>query len=313
MKSLTLFKPTKHIQLGHLYEHLYCDRIVEYLFDKGVFASVDYMLDGRMYHGGVMTIEFVAYSQIAIDCLNELPCLSITISEDSIRNGQHQLESEFQENFGYTSIETVAQGLRTIHETAWVTFDELDTIDLNDVRRQTKPFYVTSERMKSTHPLFINFRLGSDFIRDHRDLLPLANRLFSIIGLNTQFYLTRAMGLYFDDEIMRYDKKSLTYQLKFKTYSDFTLREEELSGAIAYVTSQLQSKEALTRLLDQLSSIPPSQEYWVGPPIQWLYESSLQVVGAEGWKRVSTEPNLQKILQNIHIESQSGRQKTPLS
>lgn len=312
MKSLTLFKPTKHIQLGHLYEHIYCDRVIEYLFDQNVFASVDYVLNGKMYHGGVMVIEFVAYSDKAVECIKELAPLDLTINEDVMLNAWNQVESEKQELFGHSGFDNILAGLKELDSISWEAFDKLDVIDLNDVRRQTKPFYISSDKMKPTKPFVIDLYLDPATIRDKRELLPLANQMLSLVGINTQYFLTREMGIYFDDESVHYDKKSMVYRLKFKTYPEFDFTDKYLNDAFMYVTAQLYKGNAFKRLCEELQSIPPSLEYWVGPPIGWVYESSLQVVGARGWKRLATEENVRELLYAIHMEAKFGKRRISL-
>lgn len=306
MKSLTLFKPTRHIQLGHLYEHIYCDRVVEYLFDKNVFASVDYVLDGKMYHGGIMVIEFAAYTKEAEEYINDLASLSLTIDEDIMLNAWNQVESEKQEPFGHSGYDNIIAGLKELDSTPWQTFDELDVIDLNDLRRRAKPFYISSEKIKPTKRLTINFFIQDVSSHKKRELLPLANRVLGVIGTNLQYFLTREAGIHFDDESIHYDKKTLTYHLTFKTYPGFEFNDKELRDSVTYVLSNLHEGGAFRRLCSELKAIPTSAEYWLAPPIQWLYESTYQVVGQKGWRRLATEENVREVLYDIQVEAKFG-------
>lgn len=312
MKSLTLFKQTKHIQLGHMYEHIFCDRVVEYLFDKNVYASVDYTLDGKMYHGGVMVIEFAAYTKEAEAYINDLISLPLTINEGVMLNAWNQVESEKQWLFGHSGFDAILSGLKKLEAMPWQTFEELDVIDVNDLRRQAKPFYVATDKVKSTKPLVIDFFLDDATIRDKRALLPLANRLFGVIGTNLQFFLTRETGIFFDDESIHYDKKSMIYRLTFKTYPGFDFTDEYLRDSIVYVIKELHKGGAFSRLCRDLRSITPSTDYWSAPPIQWVYESTYQVVGLKGWKRLATEKNVRDLLYGIHVEAKFGKRRIGL-
>jgi len=309
MKSITLFKPTKHIQLGHLYEHIFCDRVVEYLFDKNVFASVDYVLDGKMYHGGIMVIEFAAYTKDAEILLGEIESLRLAINEEVMLNAWNQVESEKQELFGHTGFDHIIAGLKELDAIPWQTFETLNVIDVNDLRRQTKPFYISSNKMKPTKKLMIDFFVQDTFNHSKRELLPLANRVLAVIGMNLQYFLTREAGIYFDDESTHYDKKTLTYRLLFKTYPDFEFSDAQLHDSVAYILDKLRSGGAFQRLCNELKTIAPFTEYWMAPPIQWLYESTYQVVGQKGWRRLATEENVREVLYSIQVEARFGRRR----
>jgi hypothetical protein len=259
-----------------------------------------------MYHGGIIVVEFAAFTQEAENAIKDLLTLRLTINEDTMLNAWNQVESEKQEPFGHSGFETIIAELKELDNLSWQTFDKLDVINLNDVRRQSKPFYISTGKLKRTKSLFIDFYLDTTTVQKKQQLLPLANRLLSVIGLNTQYFLTREMGIYFDDEIMHYDKKSLTYRLKFKTYPELEFSDDELGDAISYVIKELYEGGAFERLCTELQSIPQSLEYWIGPSINWVYDSSYQVVGAKGWKRLATEDNVRELLYGIHVNARFG-------
>ena len=104
----------------------------------------------------------------------------------------------------------------------------------------------------------------------------------------------------------------MSYRLKFKTYPGFDIEDEELLHALHYVVLELGKHGAFRRLCNDLQSIQDSMEYWSGPPIQWLYESSYQVVGKIGWKRIATEDNVKQILDVTYSKAKFGNRKIKL-
>lgn len=304
MKSITLFKKTPNIQLGHLYEHIFCDVITKYLFDKGVFASIDYILDAKTYHGGIIVIELACYTAQAMQHIDKIKSLKPAMSEEILNTAWDQLESEKQMLFGHSGSEMILKGLRELDEKQWSTFDELDVIDVNDLRRQNNPFYISNDKLKRTKQLTIEFYLENNAL--NREILPLANRIIEAIGANLQYLLTRELGIYCNDELSRYTKPKLSYQLKFSTFPDFKMNENELRESIHHTVSELKKHDGFERLCIDLASIPNYREYWMGPSIQRVYESSYQAVGAVGWKRIATKHNIDTILEHLHAKVKFG-------
>lgn len=259
-----------------------------------------------------MVIEFAAFTQQAEDTIKDLPTLKLTINEDVMLNAWNQVESEKQELFGHSGFDKIIAGLKELDITPWQTFDQLDIIDVNDVRRQAKPFYISTDRMKPTKKLTIDFFIQDASTPATRPLLPLANRVLGVIGTNLQYFLTREAGIYFDDESIEYDKKLLTYRLTFKTYPEFEFTDKELRNSVTYVLDRLHKGGAFQRLCDQLGSPTPSMEYWLSPSIQWVYESTYQVLGSKGWKRIATEKNVKALLYDIQVEAKFGNQRISL-
>lgn len=75
MLNKIIVKQSKCIQLGHLYEHIFCDHLETFLHNQGVFQYVDYTLSGKTYHGGLIYIEVVFYNEHSaqyIDTINNL-------------------------------------------------------------------------------------------------------------------------------------------------------------------------------------------------------------------------------------------------
>lgn len=253
------------------------------------------------YHGGIITIEFVAYTEHAQRYIQAIESFNPPINKDTMDTAIDQVESEKQMALGYSNLDEVLKGLRELGELPWLKFDKLDVIDTSAFRRQTAPVYLSTNKLVSTKKVIIEFSLTID--DSTRNLLPLANRVFSLVGTNLQFFLTRELGIYFDNESIHYNKKQLTYRLVFKTYPDFSVESHELSDSITYVTATLNQADAFKRLCGELASIPRNGEYWASPPIEWIYKSTMQIVGTEGWQRIATEANCIQILHKMQVET----------
>lgn len=299
MKSIILIKQSKNVQLGHLYEHIFCDQVVEHLFDKGIFASVDYLLVGKTYHSGIVVVEFVAYTDVALPYINHVRNFCIDISEDYISTGLNQIEAEEQYYLGYSEFNDIKNGLQLLEASHWQSFSELGIIDTRTWRRSLKTLYISSEALDSTSTILVTLSVNSSEFKKRPELLALIDRVLSVVGINLQLFLSRETGIYCSDESSAYKNANVVYTLAFKTYPGFTLSQKELSDALNYIVNTLYSAKAFDRLCKSLTSIPPSQEYWNAPSVEWIYKSSLQIVGAHGWKRVAKADNIALILRHI--------------
>lgn len=95
MKRIQLTKHTRHVQAGHVYEHIYAKRLSAYLQDAGLFSFLDYDIEAKTFYTGVVYIAITAYSARAIDALKDLKQLDETrITSDEIDGAIIQIFAE---------------------------------------------------------------------------------------------------------------------------------------------------------------------------------------------------------------------------
>jgi hypothetical protein len=100
MHRLILVKPSKYIQLAHLYEHMYCARVAAFLREHGLYARLDYWLTGKTYYNGAIFIVLDLYTPKAVALAKQLPGLPIHLDTAAISAASSQILAEEERPIG---------------------------------------------------------------------------------------------------------------------------------------------------------------------------------------------------------------------
>ena len=114
MKRLALVKTSPEIQLGHLYEHIFCAHIHTLMRQHHLFPRLDYSVDGTTYYGGIVHVDVELYTNAAIALTDQIIPLDITLNETTIFTATKQLLAEKEEPFdsaGYDNVKAIARGV----------------------------------------------------------------------------------------------------------------------------------------------------------------------------------------------------------
>jgi hypothetical protein len=94
MKKRYLYKLTPNVQVGHLYEHLYCHQLAQTFRQKGLFAYVDYSINGKTFYDGYVEIEVTFHNKHSLRYEALVDQLHILVNEDTISGGLLQIMAE---------------------------------------------------------------------------------------------------------------------------------------------------------------------------------------------------------------------------
>ena len=125
MKRLILTKQSLTIQTAHLYEHLFCMHITTFFDKNALFPQLDYSLNGKTYHGGIIVVDIELYTFAAIKIASQIAGLEIDINETTLKTALSQILAENEEYIESTGYEQIANALTDIQRQPWQDIDAM--------------------------------------------------------------------------------------------------------------------------------------------------------------------------------------------
>lgn len=119
MKQLTLIKPTAHIQIGHLYEHLYCIALQEFFRRHHLYAYLDYSIDAKTFDDGYIQLEVDLYTERAGELEQAIYSLPLSLTPDEIDGALLQISAEKEVDIKYLDTNIVDRALLDLHRLPW--------------------------------------------------------------------------------------------------------------------------------------------------------------------------------------------------
>lgn len=299
------------IQLGHLYEHIFCMHMSKFFREHGLFPYLDYSLDGKTYHGGVIVVDIELYSDKAIELSTELPEASTTFNKDTVLLALSQLVAEKQEPFGSESYDVLEKALYNIDKQPWQPIDTVGLIDTKRQRRQAGPLYITDGAPLPAHKLITSVLLDTEFAKTHRNLLPLFRQLAWLIVASLQETIANTHGYYsFDDKYVS-NTKTIAIRNIFNVANtrEVDIDVTEVAETCTQTIKDLQRAYVFEKFLIELQNTSYYERSQLSPNIERTYEDTLILVGSKGWQELASEANYHTLLEHMSVEVKSGRQK----
>jgi len=309
MKRLTLIKQSPAIQLGHLYEHIFCAHVDTFLYEHHLFPRLDYSLDGKMYHGGIIYIDIELYTEAAIALSDNLPILTIELNEEIISIAATQILAEKEEPIGGTGYDNVKQALEDLHTHPWQNIDEVELIDTKDIRKKTGPFYIVEGRSLPARRLTTSISLDSQFASSHRELLPLFRQFAWLITSSLQGVLADTYGYFSQDDVFKGHGASVGVVNIFKVTNDSEVDLSDTLATCLEVIRDLRQYKVFERYMGEFRAISYYNHSDSAPNIEKNYEDTLIFIGPKGWQKIAIRENYELLLKNISIEIKFGRDK----
>lgn len=311
MKRLILIKQSPAIQLGHLYEHIFCAHVDTFFYERHLFAYLDYSLKGKMYYGGVIYIDVELYTNAAIALSNQLPTLAVELNEETVSIATAQILAEKEEPIGGKGYNNVKRALEDLHRQPWQNIDDVVLVDTKSIRKKAGPFYIAEGKPLPASKLTAAIFLDGQFVASHRELLPLFRQLAWLIISSLQGVLADTYGYFSQDDVYKNRDKSIEVRNSFKVAkaNDSEINLSDTLATCLEVVRDMQQYNAFERFMEELRKISYFNHPTVAPNLERNYEDTLTFIGAKGWQKVATKENCELLLKNMFIEVRSGRNK----
>lgn len=290
-----LVKPTKSIQLGHLYEHLICLELMDIFKSHGLYLHSDYDLLAKMYYGGMIYFEVTCYTENHPVVSEILPKIKINYDK-YLDSAISTLYAEHQRELKVSPKAELIKLLEQLHSQPWTSLDDLGSIDANDFMDKPSGIDFKNDDFIKLK----KFTLSVTYNNPDEDLLviPLVRQALKIISYNISNAIADKYGMF-----SNYDSFK-------KVKSGYKLGNTMTTGLIDYDTKdclniahdfflEMKNSGVFERFIDQLQNLSLSMRPEASPNFENSYENTLVFTGTKGWKDIATRNNLERILNNI--------------
>lgn len=123
--KLSIFKIVDNVQIGHLYEHIFCMELVRYFRSHGLYSYIDYHIDAKTFYTGYVLIEIEFYSAEALKHFDKVADLNIKLSSDNINGGLLQIMAEKFVDADYIDDQQLLKRLQNYQKSPWQNVEKL--------------------------------------------------------------------------------------------------------------------------------------------------------------------------------------------
>lgn len=305
MKTLHLIKFVDHIQLGHLYEHLFLFQLSDMLRKKGLFAYIDYGTEGETYHKGVVYVTIRLYTPVAIKLVPEVIAFTPDFTKQSLAIGLQQICAEKIMRVESYDYEQALAKLRKIQAATWI---EAETFGIEDGNKPLKTETgLTLKKVSDRTVLYLSQTIELDPIFAKQDRLryvPIFYVISHVLFANFQDVMGEECGLYSRDEIYNYSSGTYRETNRYLAYERHTLRDEQ-EVAKAFIRSCFVNNFA-AKLAEQLRAATLSEPFRSFDDHGLLDRTGI-AVGSKGWQQLADPQPIQEVLKALTITHRIGR------
>lgn len=298
MKRLILIKLCDTFQLAHLYEHLFYACIDTLFRDNGYYQPIDYLISADTYSNGVIVIDIEVYNNsITDEFLRSLKESRLDIADEYIEIGLNQLVAEKQVEFNWVEYGELRRMLYETDKMAWYDADEVTVRDLADRTVKERGVIETKEKIQKKNALKFELRLQ---IND-RMLVPLYRQIAGSIMNTLALDVADTYAYFITSRLFAMNNRGTVIATFNTGYAE--VMQEEIQKLYAESVAQMRQDGAFDRLLAVLahmSYLKPTSHVRCHPGD--TFEDTDILIGSKGWKNISTEDNLQKILDNLELK-----------
>lgn len=305
-KAVTLVKQTNMIQLGHLYEHLYCGYLEQFFFSHKVYPYLDYKLTGRTYYGGVIYIECIFYTEKAAVLADQISTITPDFSEDSIYTHFSQIIAEHHKPFSGLGIEKITEELMALQNKPWEPIDSYQYTDFKSLRTKTGPVYIAEGKEWNPKKVHTTLSLSMSGEANNRALLPLFRQLTLFINASLQSAIPFAFGYFSHDDTFTVKPRQATFTNTYYVDKDQDVYLEEVGNTVMELIRNVLAQDTLERFLNEFQTISYKDRPFSAPDIGATYEETLFLVGAKGWREIATHQNIHNILNHMSVSVRHG-------
>ena len=306
-KEYYFVKPTKAVQLGHLYEHLVMIEVVNALKNHGLYEHVDYSVVGKVYRGGMIYIDCSLYTELSLDFAKLMRNIKIDYDKwldiaISMIHAEHRNEPKLDDR------ETVIRHLKTLHAKPWTELDNLGIVDASEFEDKPKAIESDDKSIEKVKvdKLSLTVRLNNH--QQNAAIGVLSSQVLKIVQLNAGEEISNQFGL-------------------FSYYDYFDVNEKQCKLTNVYIVGNikpdikkcletsismyetLKENGVFERLLNQLQNLDLAKNAELFPNFENNYERTMVFVGSKGWKEAATKENLNAILNDLTLEIKMGKSK----
>lgn len=283
MQRTILIKQAFDWQMGHLYEHLYCDALDDFLLEQGFLASLDYHLIGRTFSNGVIEISVIGFNQRVNEHIGNFSKLKVDLSKTSLAIKQIMAEKSV---VILTDIALIKEQLKQLDNLKWLPISEVKALiggDDHDFLQLQPDDNIAKELMIS-------------LTIENSDLSPMFPFLANVIKVNLANFIIKTCGGFYDDDDWDYDDERCIELCRILITKDIDLNMAIVQQHFREIIEKMQQK------IPQIVDFFATADYAVplsAPNEVEVADKTGVFVGEAGWKELAVAENIEAILKSI--------------
>lgn len=293
MDKILLTKIVKDVSVGHLYEHIFVDYVTDALRAAGLFAYVDYHIDAKTYHSGVVTIEFEPYTDEASEWVGKLVATRLRLDSNVINGALLQIMAELEQDVIFIDDDLVLERLSTLDSSEWK-YGAMDSVGRALVT-DAIIYGPSSEQELGTvvQTVLINRESVPD------ELLPLALIVMKAIRSNLQEDISRESYCFTYEDMFRLDDAHAQDVNRYRIDARQATAISDEPDVAARLLKLARSGDFARRLAKSIQNASPdAPEY---PNADEIYAKTHIRIDTDTWKTLAREENIASILDSVFV------------
>lgn len=297
MKKIVVAKPFSDRFVGHLYEHMFVFALSRYFRDNKLLAYLDYTIDAKTYHKGLIWLEVSLFSDEAIKLSTAVYKQRITITQDEINHYLLQVMSEKEilvESIDYTAVSKL---LHILDSSKWFDSNSSELIS-NEVYEEAGTIVEIKRTRRSN--IFIEQQVSIDTLKLQKKTnlqLPLCIVLSEIIQSTLQEDICRVTRSYSLNNFWAEEKSSLMLINEYSTVKKYFNYNDELNKLASGIISIILAPETIKRV-----QLLARRNDNILPSMHAIMEYSGRFVGANFWNKEVTAKLVETAIDCISIQ-----------
>ncbi|HWT39685.1 MAG TPA: hypothetical protein VN081_00170 [Dongiaceae bacterium] len=309
MKRFVYIKPVRHVQIGHVYEHLYYYRLVQAFREQGLFAYVDYSIDARTYYDGYVYLEVFLYNSRAQRVADLIKTIHITPDEDHINGALLQIMAEKHANIATIDDKVLLDTLQEYDISPWLPLEDLSVESFKPTRKTHRGLSFSNRSTRQFATMTQRIQLDTSSVSLDRNI---AKALFIVVAntlrQNLQDAIAESSFCYSVDDTFTMKRGALvdinTYRIDKRQATELTTEAETAQEFI----TEVEKYNLIQSIVDFLGSASIDKHLSM-PSEQEVMDKVGIVVGEKGWHAISTRQDIQQLLRHTTIEFRLGKMK----
>ncbi len=295
-----LIKLHKDEHVAHIYEHLYIAALRSALFERGLFAYLDFAVDGTT-HPSFIQIEVSIYTPQAQKVFNDLMPFHAQIDDYSIREAAYEIGIEHGVEIE-GDVAKIRNAVVSLNKTAWSDKNELNSVNLG-LQAGRSIIQYTDKKMPLQQ---LVCRAMLNETEGYEQIAPLFYVAAPAVLTNLLLVLNGRYHYYFRRVEAHFDNGKMCLDDVYDGWESYRPKLTTEAKECREVLNKLIADNIADRIEQYLHSVDDGRQ--PGPNYDEITQTTGIIVGAKGWRELADKKKIDSILRSMVIELRYGGQ-----
>lgn len=286
--------------VAHIYEHLYIAALRSALFERGLFAYLDFAVDGAT-HPSFIQIEVSLYTLQAQKVFNDLMPFHAQIDDYFIREAAYEIGIEHGVEME-GDVAKIKNAIVNLNRTAWSDKNELDSVDLGLQQGRSIVQYINKKMFLQQ----LVCRAMLNETEDYAQITPLFYVAATAVLTNLLLVLNGRYHYYFRRVEAHFNNGKMYLDDVYDGWESYRPKLTTEVKECQEVLNKLIAENIAGRIKQYLRNVDDGRQH--GPNYDEIVQTTGIIVGAKGWRELADKKKIDSILRNMVIELRYGGQ-----